>query len=29
VLPPEYFESLTIGDVLNDPVVNPLVWPRL
>ena len=26
VLPKEYFESLTVGDVLNDPVVNPLVW---
>jgi ectoine hydroxylase-related dioxygenase (phytanoyl-CoA dioxygenase family) len=28
VLPPEYFATLAVGDVLDDPVVNPLVWPR-
>lgn len=28
VLPDAYFASLTIGDVLNDDTVNPLVWRR-
>jgi ectoine hydroxylase-related dioxygenase (phytanoyl-CoA dioxygenase family) len=28
VLPEEYFNSLQPGDVLNDPVVNPLVWKK-
>ena len=27
VLPDDYFQTLKVGDVLNDPVVNPLVWP--
>lgn len=27
ILPPEYFQSLTVGDILNDPVVNPKIWP--
>ena len=26
ILPQEYFESLKIGDVLNDDVINPPVW---
>jgi ectoine hydroxylase-related dioxygenase (phytanoyl-CoA dioxygenase family) len=26
ILPPEYFQSLTLGEVLNDPTVNPLIW---
>jgi ectoine hydroxylase-related dioxygenase (phytanoyl-CoA dioxygenase family) len=26
VLPEAYFQSLEIGDMLNDPVINPLVW---
>jgi len=26
VLPKEYFESLKVGDVLNDNKINPLVW---
>jgi ectoine hydroxylase-related dioxygenase (phytanoyl-CoA dioxygenase family) len=26
VLPEEYFSTLKIGDVLNDPVINPLIW---
>jgi len=28
VLPEDYFNSLRIGDPLNDPVVNPLVWTK-
>ena len=28
VLPEAYFNRLTIGQVLDDPVVNPLVWRR-
>ena len=28
VLPKDYFASLEKGQVLNDPVVNPLVWPE-
>jgi phytanoyl-CoA hydroxylase len=28
ILPEEYFNSLKPGDVLNDPVVNPLVWKK-
>jgi phytanoyl-CoA hydroxylase len=28
VLPAEYFKSLAVGDLLDDPVVNPLVWKR-
>lgn len=28
VLPEEYFASLKVGDVLNDPVINPLIWHR-
>jgi ectoine hydroxylase-related dioxygenase (phytanoyl-CoA dioxygenase family) len=28
VLPAEYFSSLTVGQVLDDPVVNPLVWKK-
>lgn len=28
VLPDDYFASLKVGDVLDDPVVNPLVWRR-
>ncbi len=28
VLPDEYFNSLTIGDRLDDPIVNPLVWRK-
>lgn len=27
VLPDEYFASLRVGDLLDDPVVNPLLWP--
>ena len=26
ILPEDYFQTLTVGDVLNDDVVNPLVW---
>jgi ectoine hydroxylase-related dioxygenase (phytanoyl-CoA dioxygenase family) len=26
ILPDEYFQSLRIGDVLDDPVQNPLIW---
>ncbi len=26
VLPAEYFTSLQVGDILNDDVINPLVW---
>lgn len=26
VLPTEYYETLTIGDVLDDPGINPLIW---
>lgn len=28
VLPDDYFRSLKIGDVLDDPIINPLVWKR-
>jgi len=28
VLPNDYFNSLKVGDVLNDPVINPLVWKK-
>lgn len=28
ILPPEYRYSLQIGDVLNDDVINPLIWKR-
>jgi ectoine hydroxylase-related dioxygenase (phytanoyl-CoA dioxygenase family) len=28
VLPDDYFKSLTIGDVLNDNKINPLVWRK-
>ncbi|MDX1931289.1 MAG: phytanoyl-CoA dioxygenase family protein [Capsulimonadales bacterium] len=28
VLPDEYFETLSVGDVLNDPIVNPLIFSR-
>lgn len=28
VLPPEYYKTLKVGDLLNDDVVNPLVWRR-
>jgi phytanoyl-CoA hydroxylase len=28
ILPKEYFQSLKIGDVLDDPVQNPLIWHR-
>jgi phytanoyl-CoA hydroxylase len=28
VLPNEYFQSLTIGDLLNNDAINPLVWKR-
>lgn len=28
VLPSEYFESLKVGDVLNNDRVNPLIWSR-
>jgi phytanoyl-CoA hydroxylase len=28
VLPTEYFESLNVGDVLNNEDVNPLIWKR-
>ena len=27
VLPQEYFSSLKIGDLLNDDIINPPVWP--
>lgn len=26
VLPKAYFESLKIGDVLDDDVINPIIW---
>ena len=26
ILPQAYFESLTVGDVLNDDTINPLIW---
>jgi ectoine hydroxylase-related dioxygenase (phytanoyl-CoA dioxygenase family) len=26
VLPEEYFQTLKIGDMLDDPVINPLIW---
>lgn len=28
ILPEPYFKNLTVGDVLNDDTVNPLVWSR-
>ena len=28
ILPTDYYESLTIGDVLDNDELNPLVWPR-
>ena len=28
ILPPAYFQSLKVGDVLNDDTINPLIWPR-
>ncbi|BDI31002.1 SnoK protein [Capsulimonas corticalis] len=28
ILPKDYFESLTIGDALNDNTMNPLIWSR-
>ena len=28
VLPEDYFNSLKPGDLLNDPKINPLIWPR-
>ena len=28
VLPKEYFESLRVGDVLDDDIINPLIWKR-
>jgi hypothetical protein len=28
ILPKEYFQSLKIGDVLEDPIQNPLIWHR-
>ncbi len=28
VLPTEYFESLKVGDVLNNDVINPLIWRK-
>lgn len=27
ILPAEYFQSLKVGDILNDPVINPRIWP--
>jgi len=27
ILPQEYTANLKVGDVLNDPVINPLIWP--
>jgi ectoine hydroxylase-related dioxygenase (phytanoyl-CoA dioxygenase family) len=28
VLPQEYFDSLQVGDVLNNQTINPLIWSR-
>lgn len=28
VLPKDYFESLHLGQVLDDPIINPLIWHR-
>ena len=28
ILPEEYFQSLKVGDVLNNDTVNPLIWPK-
>ncbi len=28
MLPDDYFKSLRVGDVLNDPAINPLIWSR-
>jgi hypothetical protein len=28
ILPQEYVETLSVGDVLNNEVQNPLVWKR-
>jgi phytanoyl-CoA hydroxylase len=28
ILPKDYFESLTLGDVLSDATINPLIWQR-
>jgi len=28
VLPDDYFNSLTVGDVLNDDRINRLIWKR-
>ncbi|HZP83634.1 MAG TPA: phytanoyl-CoA dioxygenase family protein [Chthonomonadaceae bacterium] len=28
ILPEAYFNSLQIGDVLNDPIINPLIWHK-
>lgn len=28
VLPEAYFHSLAVGDVLDDPIINPLIWKR-
>ena len=28
VLPKDYFESLQIGQPLDDPKINPLIWRR-
>ncbi len=28
ILPEEYFQSLTVGDVLNDDTINPLIWHK-
>jgi ectoine hydroxylase-related dioxygenase (phytanoyl-CoA dioxygenase family) len=27
ILPADYFHSLRIGDILNDNIINPLIWP--
>jgi len=28
VLPKEYYESLRIGDILDDEIINPLIWKK-
>ncbi len=28
VLPKSYFDSLTVGQVLDDDTINPLIWKR-
>jgi len=28
ILPEEYFNTLKVGDMLNDNTVNPMIWPR-